>query len=77
MNTLEQASNEDTSEKIKMHEDDIDGKKSISTDAKSIITPFPFTLTAATTQNGSMSSRNEPSEISDSQFLLAVLILRI
>ena len=66
MNTLEQASNEDTSEKIKMHEDDIDGKKSISTDAKSIITPFPFTLTAATTQNGSMSSRNEPSEISDS-----------
>ena len=66
MNTLEQASNEDTSEKIKMHEDDVDGKKSISTDAKSIITPFPFTLTAATTQNGSMSSRNEPSEISDS-----------
>ena len=66
MNTLEQARNENTFEKTKNPEDDIDCKKSISTEAKSTISNFPFTLTNATTQSGSMSSKNEPSEISDS-----------
>ena len=66
MNTLEQASNTDTFKKPQIADDDIDCKKSISTDEQTLVSPFPFSLTSATTQCASLSSKNEPSEISDS-----------
>ena len=66
MNTLEQASNTDTFKKPQIVDDDIDCKKSISTDEQTLISPFPFSLTSTTTQCASLSSKNEPSEISDS-----------
>ena len=66
MNSIEQVTNEDTLKKEQPNEDDIDCKQSVTTDAKTCISPFPFTLTNATTQCASLSSKNEPSEISDS-----------
>ena len=65
MNSLEQASNEETFPKPQIPEDDIDSKQSISTEAKTTISPFQINLTSTTTQCASLSSRNDPSEISD------------
>ena len=66
MTSIEQVSNEDTFKKEQPNDDDIDCKQSVTTEAKTCITPFPFTLATATTQCASLSSKNEPSEISDS-----------
>ena len=65
MNTIEQACNEDTFKKPQIPEDDIESKQSMTTDAKSSISPFPFTLTTTTTQSATLSSKNDPSEMSD------------
>jgi hypothetical protein len=65
MNTIEQVSTEETLSKPQIPEDDIESKHSISTEAKTSISPIPINLTSTTTQCASLSSRNEPSEISD------------
>ena len=69
MNTIEQASNEETLAKPQIPEDDIDSKHSISTEAKTTLSPFQINLTSTTTQCASLSSKNDPSEISDTDSL--------
>ena len=67
MNTIEQASNEDTFKKSQIIEDDLDSKQSITLETKTCISSFPFSLTSTTTQCPSLSSKNDPSELSDSE----------
>ena len=69
MNTIEQASNEETLAKPQIPEDDIDSKHSISTEARTTLSPFQINLTSTTTQCASLSSKNDPSEISDTDSL--------
>ena len=70
MNTVEQSSNDNAFNQKQFVEDDLDSKQSVTTDAKTNVTPFPFTLTSTTTQCASLSSKNDPSEISDSDSVI-------
>ena len=65
MNSIEQKSNENTFEKTKTPEDDLDCKKSISTETKSTISLFTSTLTNDNTPSEYKSIKNEHVEISD------------
>ena len=66
MNTIDNKSNENTFEKSKSPEDDLDCKKSISTETKSTISNFTSALTNDTIPCESKTSKIEHVDISDS-----------
>ena len=65
MNSIEQKSNENTFEKNKTPEDDLDCKKSISTETKSTISLFTSALTNDNSPSETKSAKNEHVDMSD------------